>query len=82
MEVRNRAVARTASLLSDVSKSGVDGGDMETWKARAAARVSGTRVRDIVGIMLVSIDAPGTTRWLLKYGPGTSAGIIKSAGGI
>jgi hypothetical protein len=51
MAVMKRALARTARLSPAVSAWDVDGGDMATWKARAAARVSGTRTGDMVMVV-------------------------------
>ena len=64
MVVTKRAAPHTAHLSSGVSASDVNGngGDMETWNARAAARVSGTRTR-----VMVMGWKRGDTRWLLKY---------------
>ena len=53
MVVMKRALAHTARLSPGVSEWDVDGGDMATWKARAAARVSGTRTRVTVMVCQV-----------------------------
>ena len=76
-----RAVARMARLSPGVSESDVDGGDMATWKARAAARVSGTRT------MVMDMVVSGCTWRILDgclctgLGPGAS-GMMRGAGVI
>lgn len=52
--VTKRAVAQILACLSP-GMSGEVGGDMETWKASAAASVSGTRMSGVLMVVLDSV---------------------------